>query len=125
MAEFNVNQWELLLRDITECHGFAAQGRRVPEAEWGTGKLVTQLCPALCNPMDCCSVHGVFQARTLEWVALYQNSMDCIVHGVTKSRTGRSHFHFPPPGDLPHPVTELPSPALASEPPEEATGKKA
>ena len=33
-----------------------------------------QLCPALCNPMDCSppgsSVHGIFQARTLEWVAM-------------------------------------------------------
>ena len=30
------------------------------------------LCPALCNPMDCSlpgsSVHGIFQARILEWV---------------------------------------------------------
>ena len=34
----------------------------------------TQLCPALCNPMDCSppgsSVHGIFQARILEWVAI-------------------------------------------------------
>ena len=29
---------------------------------------VTQLCPAFCNPMDC-TVHGILQARTLEWVA--------------------------------------------------------
>ena len=35
--------------------------------------LVTQLCPTLCNPMDCnppgSSVHGIFQARILEWIA--------------------------------------------------------
>ena len=33
-----------------------------------------QLCPTLCDPMDCSppgsSVHGILQARTLEWVAL-------------------------------------------------------
>ena len=33
-----------------------------------------QLCPTLCDPMDCSlpgsSVHGIFQARTLEWVAI-------------------------------------------------------
>ena len=33
-----------------------------------------QLCPTLCNPMDCSppgsSVHGILQARILEWVAL-------------------------------------------------------
>ena len=35
---------------------------------------VAQSCPALCNPMDCSlpgsSVHGIFQARILEWVAI-------------------------------------------------------
>ena len=34
---------------------------------------VTQLCPTLCDPMDCSppgsSVHGILQERTLEWVA--------------------------------------------------------
>ena len=29
---------------------------------------VAQLCPSLCNPMDYI-VHGIFQARILEWVA--------------------------------------------------------
>ena len=35
---------------------------------------VTQSCPALCDPMDCSlpgsSTHGIFQARTLEWVTI-------------------------------------------------------
>ena len=35
---------------------------------------VTQWCPALCNPMDCSlsgsSVHGILQARILEWVGV-------------------------------------------------------
>ena len=34
---------------------------------------LTQLCPTLCDPVDCgppgSSVHGIFQARILEWVA--------------------------------------------------------
>ena len=33
-----------------------------------------QLCPTLCNPMNCSlpgsSVHGILQARILEWVAM-------------------------------------------------------
>ena len=33
-----------------------------------------QLCPTLCDPMDCSlqgsSVHGIFQARILEWLAI-------------------------------------------------------
>ena len=36
--------------------------------------LVTQLCAALCDPTDCSppgsSVHGILQARILEWVAI-------------------------------------------------------
>ena len=42
--------------------------RRESESE------VTQSCPTLCDPMDCSlpgsSVHGIFQARILEWVAI-------------------------------------------------------
>ena len=30
---------------------------------------IIQLCPVLCEPMDS-SVHGIFQARILEWVAI-------------------------------------------------------
>ena len=36
--------------------------------------LVVQSCPTLCDPMDCklpgSSVHGILQARKLEWVAI-------------------------------------------------------
>ena len=71
-----------------------------------------QSCLTLCDPMDCSlpgsSVHGIFQARTLEWVAIalsnkYQLSsvaqscptlsdpMDCSlpgspVHGIFQAR---------------------------------------
>ena len=35
---------------------------------------VTQLCPTLCDPVDCSlpgfSVHGILQARILEWVTI-------------------------------------------------------
>ena len=35
---------------------------------------IAQSCPTLCDPMDCglpgSSVHGIFQARILEWVAI-------------------------------------------------------
>ena len=59
------------------------------------GGLVIQLCPTLCDPMDCSppgtSVREIFQARILEWVAI------------------------PSPGDLPDPgiEPESASPALA------------
>ena len=37
--------------------------------------LVAQLCPTLCDPMDCVAcqgpyVHGILQARILDWVAI-------------------------------------------------------
>ena len=48
-----------------------------------------------CDPMDCIppgsSVHGIVQAKTLEWVAM------------------------PPPGDLPNPGIVLRSPALQAD----------
>ena len=47
---------------------------------------VSQLCPTLFNPMD--YIHGILQARILEWVA------------------------FPSPGDLPNPGIEPRSPVL-------------
>ena len=35
---------------------------------------VTQFCPTLSDPMDCSppgsSIHGIFQARVLEWAAI-------------------------------------------------------
>ena len=39
-----------------------------------TENEVAQSCPTLCNPVDCSppgsSIHGIFQARVLEWVAI-------------------------------------------------------
>ena len=49
---------------------------RIYHIAQGTRKvkvLVAQLCPTLCDPMDCSppgsSVYGILQARILEWVA--------------------------------------------------------
>ena len=65
---------------------------------------VTQLCPTLCKPMDCSlpgsSVHGIFQARLLEWVA------------IAFSQGYWSGLLFPSPEDLPNPGIEARSPAL-------------
>ena len=44
------------------------QGPKESESE------VAQMCPTFCEPMDCSltgsSVHGIFQARVLEWIAI-------------------------------------------------------
>ena len=68
---------------------------------------VTQSCPTLGDPMDCSppgsSIHGIFQARVLEWGAtafstcmlrhvwFFANSMDCSppstsVYGIFQTR---------------------------------------
>ena len=56
--------------------------------------IYAQLCPTPCNPMDCnppvSSVHGIFQAGILEWIA------------------------FPPPGELPYPGVKPTSPWQAN-----------
>ena len=52
--------------------------RKCPSAdEWRKTwyvREVTQSCPTLCDPTDCSlpgfSVHGILQARILEWVAI-------------------------------------------------------
>ena len=56
------------MKEIIGCQeSTLVQGRKVKV-------LVTQWCPALCDPMDCSqagsSVHGILQARVLEWVAI-------------------------------------------------------
>ena len=57
--------------------------------------LVAQSCLTLCDPMDCSllgsSVHGILQARILEWVT------------------------FPSAGDLPDPGIKPGSPALQAD----------
>ena len=69
--------------------------------------LVTQLCPTLCDPMDCSppasSVHGILQARILEWVAI------SFSRGSSQSRDqnsvsgiGRQIFFMTEPPGEPH-----------------------
>ena len=57
--------------------------------------LVAQSCLTLCHPMECrppeSSVHGILQARVLEWLP------------------------FPSPGDLPNPGIEAGSPAFQAD----------
>ena len=49
---------------------FKSEEPRTSESE----SEVAQSCPTLCHPVDCSqpgsSVHGIFQARILEWVAI-------------------------------------------------------
>ena len=60
-----------------EPDGLPSMGsHRVKQLSSGSSMLfsVAKLCQTLCNPMDCSlpgsSVHGIFQARILEWVGI-------------------------------------------------------
>ena len=77
---------------------------------------VAQSCLTLSDPMDCSlpspSVHGIFQARVLEWGA------------IAFSEYCR-RLLFPSPGDLPDPGIEPGSPALQADSlPAELPGKR-
>ena len=47
---------------------------------------VTQSCPTLHDPMDCSlpgsSVHGIFQARVLEWGAIAFSVLACEMKAI-------------------------------------------
>ena len=43
-------------------------GEEIPFFNTEVKVKVAQLCPTLCNPVDY-TVHGILQARILEWVA--------------------------------------------------------
>ena len=58
-----------------------------------------QSCPTLCNPVDCSppgsSVHGILQARILEWVAISSSrgsSQELNLHLISPTYT-HTHTH--------------------------------
>ena len=64
--------------------------------------LVAQLCPTLCDPMDCSppgsSVHGIVQARTLEWVATPFSRGSSHVSNSVLLHCRHILYHLEPPG---------------------------
>ena len=80
--------WSCKESDTTEQQHAVAKtvlrGKFVPKQAYFRKKInlkqptsvseIVQSCPTLCDPMDCglpgFSVHGIFQARVLEWVAI-------------------------------------------------------
>ena len=51
---------------------------------------VAQLCPTLSDPMDCSlpgsSIHGIFQARVLEWGAIAFSGQNSLKYLINKFR---------------------------------------
>ena len=56
---------------------------------------VAQSCPTLCDPMDCSlpgpSVHGIFQAIVLEWIAININTPSLVAQTVNHLPTMREN----------------------------------
>ena len=65
------------------CHFFLQCMKVKSESE------VAQSCPTLCDPVDCSrpgsSVHGIFQARVLEWVAIALSEIMCKNYQLQKN----------------------------------------
>ena len=66
---------------------------------------VAQLCPTLCDPMDCSlpgsSVHGILQARVLEWGAIAYSKGSSRPRDPTRiSRIAGRFFIAEPPGKI-------------------------
>ena len=61
--------------DFSDHTSFCPQFSPLHKIWLGVGGLVAKLCPTLCDPMESSppgsSVHGISQARILEWVAIF------------------------------------------------------
>ena len=74
---------------------------------------VAQSCMTLCNPMDCSltgsSIHGIFQARMLEWVAISLSRGFSQTQGSNLSllHCGQTLYHLSHLGSLNHIVLFL------------------
>ena len=57
--------WRRIFKLVSKLNGWLG---------WWKWKWSCSVCPTLCNPMDCIlpgsSVHGIFQAIVLEWIAI-------------------------------------------------------
>ena len=88
-----------------------------------------QLCPTLCDPMDY-TVHGILQARMLEWVAFPFSRASFQPRDWTQVSCLSGAFYqlshkgspgilewgaYPSPVDLPNPGIELGSPTLQAD----------
>ena len=77
---FPVQEWNLSLLHLLDWQAdslpLAPPGK--PSIHGKKESEVAQSCLTLCDPTDCnlpgSSVHGIFQARVLEWVAIYMET---------------------------------------------------
>ena len=92
-----------LLNPGIEPRSPALQADSLPPGKPKVKALVTQSCPTLCDPMDCSppgsSVHGIVQARILEWDAIPFLSRSSWPRDWTQVSCIASKFLSEPPGE--------------------------
>ena len=70
-----------------------------------------QSCPTLCDPLDCSLpgsyVHGTFQVRVLEWVAIAFSRMDMSLSKLWELVMNREVWHVAVHGFAESDMTEL------------------
>ena len=75
-TQIRLSDWSLLSSSPIPGH--------ISRQEWVSE--VAQLCPTLCNPVDWSlpgsSIHGIFQARVLEWVAISFSKRSSLTQGL-------------------------------------------
>ena len=86
----NIMYWWIKVRKITSNFYSLNNINKTPAAAAAAAKSL-QSCPTLCDPTDCSlpgfSIHGILQARTLEWVAIsFSNAWKCKVKVKSLSR---------------------------------------
>ena len=116
----------------TETGGGSADSSSPVPWPWGLMLLLTsssypyllccsasQLCPTLCNPIDCSppgsSVHGIFQARVLEWAAIPFSRGSSLPRDQTRVSRIHRRVLTAEPSERPCPVT---APKMGSPPPQ-------
>ena len=99
--EVLVNKWKQSVTE-EETLRMAPKFRTLENRSWCS---VTQSCLTLCDPMDCSlpgsSVHGIFQARILEWVAISFSNLvlDFLIKLEARSNIFKHVFHISHPRD--------------------------
>ena len=85
LRKFSSNNWissqtikwssVIQVKDMQICSNFTSPPWILPQKDAGGYYQLRKMkvkCPTLCDPMDCpgSSIHGIFQARVLQWVAI-------------------------------------------------------
>ena len=69
-----MSNWDKILQNVKGPLIFLLVKSRTTELSARPSRVRVQTCLTLCESMDCippgCSVRGILQARTLEWVAI-------------------------------------------------------